>query len=56
MKPSLEVPKNEIETEAENHAEETRLAVAHRDPPNRREDRTTRATTRPATEEPWQID
>lgn len=29
MKPELKVPKNAIDPEAENHAEETRFAVTH---------------------------
>lgn len=58
MKTPLNVAKNEIETEAEDHAEETRYAVTHHGrelhPPKSMEGRTGRDTDHP--EKPWQID
>lgn len=58
MKTQLEVPKNEIETEAEDHAEETRYAVKHhgrelhaQKPPG---PKAGRDKDRP--DEPWQVD
>lgn len=55
----LKVPKHEIETEAEDHAEETRYAVGHkgrelhaRPKKAKRE----KAMAGPSKDEPWQID
>lgn len=56
---NLEVPKKGIETEAENHAEETRYAVTHhgREMHKEKSDRPSmRKSKKGAPDEPWQVD
>jgi len=56
---ALIVPKKEIETEAEDHAEETRYAVAHHGREMHREakkSKPAKAAARRSSDEPWQVD
>jgi hypothetical protein len=58
MKTPLEVPTNKIETEAEDHAEETRYAVSHHGRELHKEKpgvkKSGKVQDRP--DEPWQVD
>lgn len=59
MKNSLEVPKKGIETEAENHAEETRYAVTHHGRELHKEKAgksSSRKSKKDSPDEPWQVD
>lgn len=58
MKPQLKVPKNFIDPEAEDHAEETRYAVMHhgRELHPEKPERKRPAKSQKSTQEPWQID
>jgi hypothetical protein len=58
MKTPLEAPTNIIETEAEDHAEETRYAVSHHGQELHREkpDRKKSGKTQNRPDEPWQMD
>lgn len=56
---ALTVPKKEIETEAEDHAEETRFAVTHHGHEMHRETKKSKPAKAPArrsSDEPWQVD
>jgi hypothetical protein len=58
MKPQLKVPKNFIDPEAEDHAEETRYAVTHHGRelhPEKSEKKRSNKSQKQA-EAPWQID
>ena len=58
MKTTLEMPVKKIESEAEDHAQETRYAVYHRGrelhPERRQADTSRKDTDHP--DDPWQID
>lgn len=56
MNTTLKVPKNEIESEAEDHAEETRYAVAHHGKQLHPEPRKKEKSSDKKPHEPWQVD
>lgn len=61
MKATLQVPKNELETEAEDHAEETRYAVSHKGrelhPAGHKKSKPAKASSAKQDQDrPWQID
>jgi hypothetical protein len=58
MKPQLKVPKNFIDPEAEDHAEETRYAVTHhgRELHPDKSNRKRPAKAQKENEAPWQLD
>jgi hypothetical protein len=56
---TLTVPKNEIETEAEDHAEETRYAVTHHGRemhPETKKSKPGKARAGRSSDQPWQVD
>lgn len=56
---TLTVPKDEIETEAADHAEETRYAVSHHGKelhPAPKKAKAAKASAKEAKDEPWQVD
>jgi hypothetical protein len=58
MKPQLKVPKNAIDPEAEDHAEETRYAVTHhgRELHPEKSNRKRSEGEQKEVEQPWQLD
>lgn len=56
MKTSLETPANRVETEAEDHAEETRYAVSHHGQEKSKEKPAGKKPVANRPDEPWQVD
>lgn len=56
MKTPLEVPANRVETEAEDHAEETRYAVSHHGQELHTEKTPGKKPAANRPDEPWQVD
>ena len=56
MKPELKVPKNAIDPEAEDHAEETRYAVTHHGRELHPEKTKRPERKQKEVEQPWQLD
>lgn len=56
MNATLKVPKHEIESEAEDHAEETRYAVTHHGKELHPQPKEKKSSSKKHPETPWQVD